>query len=123
MNPLSLITDIAGRVIDKVIPDKNARDEAKAQIATLALQGELKEAENAVKIILAEAQGNWIQRSWRPMMMLFFAMLVGAHWFGFTAPGLTPEEVDRLLQIVLVGIGGYTIGRSGEKIATTMGKK
>jgi len=29
----------------------------------------------------------------------------------------TVKEVEALLNIILVGIGGYTIGRSGEKIA------
>ena len=48
--------------------------------------------------------------------MLFFAGLVGAHWLGFTAENLTEPQVIALLNIVKVGIGGYVIGRSGEKI-------
>ena len=50
-------------------------------------------------------------------MMLTFAGLMVAHWFGFTAPNI-PESVQTLLNIILVGIGGYTVGRSAEKVAT-----
>lgn len=48
--------------------------------------------------------------------MLWFAGLVGAHWLGFTPENLSQVTVDNLLSIVQVGVGGYIIGRSGEKI-------
>ena len=50
-------------------------------------------------------------------MMLVFAGLMVAHWFGYTAPNIPESVQNSLLNIILVGIGGYTIGRSGEKIA------
>ena len=48
--------------------------------------------------------------------MLWFAGLVGAHWLGFTPENLSQDTVNHLLTIVQVGVGGYVIGRSGEKI-------
>ena len=48
--------------------------------------------------------------------MLTFAGLVVAHWFGFTAPNIPESVQNSLLNIVLVGMGGYIVGRSGEKI-------
>jgi len=50
------------------------------------------------------------------MIMLWFAGLVGAHWLGFTPENLSEESIARLLDIVQVGLGGYVIGRSAEKV-------
>ena len=76
------------------------------------------ELKGAVDIIVAEAKGDsWLQRSWRPISMLFMLGLVGAHWLGFTAPNISDEVILKLLNIVQVGLGGYVLGRSGEKIA------
>ncbi len=48
--------------------------------------------------------------------MLWFAGLVGAHWLGFTPPNLPEAVVLKLLSIVQVGVGGYVVGRSAEKV-------
>jgi len=64
-------------------------------------------------IIMAEAQGaSWIQRNWRPITMLTFLVLVVADSFGLLAFRLA-SEAWTLLQI---GLGGYVVGRSAEKI-------
>jgi hypothetical protein len=41
---------------------------------------------------------------------------VVAKWLGWTAPGITPDQELALLDIIKVGLGGYVVGRSGEKI-------
>ena len=65
------------------------------------------------KIITAEANGqSWMQRNWRPITMLTFLMLVVLDSFGWLANPLA-QEAWTLLQI---GLGGYVVGRSGEKI-------
>ena len=74
------------------------------------------------KIIETEAKGGFLQRNWRPIMMLTFAGLMVAHWFGFTAPNIPESVQNSLLNIILVGIGGYTVGRSAEKVATNFRK-
>ena len=48
--------------------------------------------------------------------MIIFAGLIVAHWFGYTAPNIPESVQNSLLNIVLVGMGGYIVGRSGEKI-------
>lgn len=79
-----------------------------------ALEHEQKLIEAQTQIITAEANGqSWIQRSWRPITMLTFLVLIVADAFGFTATPLSERAWD-LLQL---GIGGYVIGRSAEKIA------
>lgn len=65
------------------------------------------------KIITAEANGqSWLQRNWRPITMLTFLFLVVMDSFGWL-PNRLAGEAWTLLQI---GLGGYVIGRSGEKI-------
>ena len=95
---------------------------ADAQLKLLSMQqaGQLAELNAAVQIIVAEASGNWLQRSWRPIMMMTFCGLIVARWLGWTAPNLQPTEYEHLWSIVELGIGGYTIGRSVEKVAPTI---
>ncbi len=111
-----LISSILG-LLDKIIPDPAAAQAAKLRLMELHAQGETESLAGAVKIIVAEASGNMLQQSWRPMLMLIFGGLVVARWFGWTAPNLQPEEYAALWNIVQLGIGGYVIGRSVEKVA------
>jgi len=68
-------------------------------------------------VVTAEANGeSWLQRNWRPLVMLWFAGLVGGYWFGFTPENLSQETVTALFDIVQYGLSGYIIGRSAEKV-------
>lgn len=126
------IFDKIGSILNPVkdiIDDLTLSKEEKAQfqatftnvmngVYTLIMGYESQLLESKTSIITAEVQSqSWITRNWRPLMMLWFAGLVGAHWFGYTPPNLPEEQVMALLEIVKYGISGYVIGRSGEKIA------
>ena len=70
------------------------------------------------EIILAEAKGNWLQRSWRPILMLAFGFIV--IYVKFLAPLFDlkiPELENEFWNLLQLGIGGYVIGRSAEKIS------
>lgn len=114
---LSALVPAVTSILARVIPDPQARADAQLKLLELHQAGALRELQAAATVIAAEAGGNWLQRSWRPLMMLFFAALVGARWFGFSAPNMSEAEVLELWAIVKLGIGGYTIGRSVEKVA------
>ena len=104
-------------ILDKFVEDADLKTKLKHEASLALITTQNKELENAVQIILAEANGeSWLQRNWRPILMLWFAGLVGAHWLGFTPPNLPESVVMGLLDIVQVGIGGYVLGRSGEKM-------
>lgn len=121
MNPL--LQGLLGPLVDLVgrfIPDPEKKAAAQLQVLQMAQTGELAQLNAALQVVLAESNGNWLQRSWRPLMMLFFAGLVGARWFGYSAPSMSEAEVLELWAIVKIGIGGYTIGRSAEKIAPSI---
>ena len=57
---------------------------------------------------------------WRPLVMLVFAGLIVARWFGWVAPNLSEAEYLKLWSIVEFGLSGYVVGRSVEKIAPTV---
>ena len=116
----SLIGSIGCKVldiVDDVVEDKGEANRLKFEIQRQLIENKSSELEAAAKIVLAEVQGGWLQRNWRPLLMVTFAGLVVAHWFGFTAPNIPESVQNSLLNIVMVGIGGYVVGRSGEKIA------
>jgi len=120
MNPafIPVIGTAVKKLIDRAIPDKDKALEIKRQLDLDLQDIERTELKGAIDIIVAEAKGDsWLQRSWRPVLMLWFSGLVGAHWLGFTPDNLSQDTVNSLLSIVQIGIGGYIIGRSGEKIA------
>ena len=52
--------------------------------------------------------------------MLTFGGLIVARWFGWAAPNLSEAEYLKLWSIVELGIGGYVIGRSAEKVFPTI---
>ena len=69
-------------------------------------------------IVQAEAQSeHWITATWRPITMLTFLALIVARFFGWTAPNISEPEYLKLWDLVQIGLGGYVVGRSAEKIA------
>lgn len=114
--PAALLA-LLGKALDLIFPDPAAAAAAKLRLFELQQSGQLAELNAAVSVIVAEASGNTLQRSWRPLLMLTFGGLVVARWFGFTAPNLAESEYLALWDIVKLGIGGYVVGRSVEKTA------
>ena len=69
--------------------------------------------------VKAEIEGeSWLQQSWRPISMLAMIAMIGAYWLGVT-PDLPQYAVERMYGLVKLGLGGYVIGRSAEKITRT----
>ena len=117
----NLIGTIGGKVldiVDDVVEDKDEANRLKFQIQRQLIETKSSELEAQAKIVLAEAQGSWLQRNWRPLLMVVFAGLVVAHWFGFTASNIPESVQNSLLNIVMVGVGGYVMGRSAEKVVS-----
>lgn len=77
--------------------------------------------------IQAEAKSDsWLAANWRPILMLSFTAIIVvnylvlpvAQWFGITEnPLVLPPDMWALLKI---GVGGYIVGRSGEKITRSL---
>lgn len=117
---LGILGKVAGSVADRIFPDpehelKRIELQQALQAAVLERTSEIERA--AAEVVKAEAQGqSWLQRTWRPVTMLVFVALIVARWLGWSAPDLGEAEVLKLWDIVEIGLGGYVIGRSAEKI-------
>ncbi|MBE0564930.1 MAG: hypothetical protein IH621_03165 [Krumholzibacteria bacterium] len=117
---LGILGKVAGGVADRIFPDpeqelKRIELQQALQAAVLERTSEIERA--AAEVVKAEAQGqSWLQRTWRPITMLVFVGLIVARWLGWSAPNLGEAEVLKLWDIVEIGLGGYVIGRSAEKI-------
>ena len=93
--------------------DQGASFDVQTQFASQMLSYEAELMKAKADVIKSEAQGSsWIQRSWRPITMLTFLALVVLDAFNLLAFRLAEQAWD-LLQI---GLGGYVVGRSAEKI-------
>ena len=122
-DPVSAAFDVGGRLIDRLWPDPAQRDQAKLKLMELQQSGALAQlaaetelSKGAANIVKTEAAGGFLASSWRPITMLVFVGLIVARWFGLSAPNLQEAEYLKLWDIVQLGLGGYVIGRSVEKI-------
>ena len=93
------------------IKKEMSRIQSDVQIKLLDYEKQMVIAKSSA--ITAEANGqSWMQRNWRPITMLTFLGLVVCDSFGLLAFRLA-DQAWTLLQI---GMGGYVIGRSCEKV-------
>jgi|TARA_R100001460_G_scaffold66010_1_gene106393 hypothetical protein len=106
------------KVIDNLFTSDEERMQAKNEMLKVLKEQQLELQKLQTEIILAEANGNWLQRSWRPILMLAFGFIV--IYVKFIAPVFTlpiPPLENEFWNLLQIGIGGYVIGRTGEKIA------
>lgn len=117
---LPILGSIGGQVAKSLFPDpadETKRMEVEKSFAVETMKQAQAIEQAAADIVKAEAQSeNWLASSWRPVTMLIFVGLIVARWFGWAAPNLAEEEYIKLWSIVELGLGGYVIGRSAEKI-------
>ena len=107
-----------GDVIDNLFTSDEERANAKIKVLEVLKEQQLELQKLQTEIIVAEANGNWLQRSWRPILMLSFGFIV--IYVKFVAPLFElkiPELENEFWDLLQIGIGGYVVGRSAEKIA------
>lgn len=123
---LNLLIGPAMKLIERLIPDKEKSDEAKTQMMQIMVQAQAKEIDSKARVVIAEATGeSWLQRNWRPTTMMFFLVLLGSYWFGLAPQYLidNPSIVSNLFTLLEIGIGGYIVGRSAEKVTERVSRK
>jgi hypothetical protein len=125
--PLGFISGLIKPVtdlVDQLHTSDDERLEAKAILLQLqtslmskTLDYEKQIAQSQRDIIVSETQANsWLTRSWRPITMLTFVLLVV--WSQFTGM----EVPDDLWFVIKLGLGGYVGGRSVEKSVASVVK-
>lgn len=121
VDPITAGLNLGTKLLDKFVADPQAKAEMQLKLLTLHQTGELTPMIESAGIVRAEAQsGHTLAAVWRPVVMLTFAGLIVARWFGFAAPELSEAEYMKLWGIVEFGLGGYVVGRSVEKTATAV---
>ncbi len=112
-----------GEIISRLVPDPNKAKEITLELAKIEASTQTAMINSQKDIIVAEAGGNWLQRSWRPLLMLEVVAIVGMNYICFpflamfglkVAPLHLPEQ---LWTLMTVGVGGYVVGRTWEKTA------
>tara|TARA_R110000868_G_scaffold388775_1_gene657846 strand:- start:107 stop:499 length:393 start_codon:yes stop_codon:yes gene_type:complete len=107
-----------GKVIDNLFTTDEERIKAKNEVFKVLQEQQLELQKLQTEIILAEANGNLLQRSWRPILMLSFGFIV--IYVKFIAPLFSlpiPPLENEFWNLLQLGIGGYVVGRSVEKVA------
>jgi len=128
LNPIKALADVVNSVIGKFVADPNEKLQLQQQVleATTALQSKAMDLQSQLtdaqaKVITAEITSqSWLARNWRPILMLTFTFIVAWNYIivpivGATAATIPPD----MWTLMKIGVGGYIVGRSGEKIASS----
>lgn len=132
MFPLASLLDIGEKLIDKLIPDPEAKAKAQLDLAKLAQEGQLAQiqADTAEQIELTKrmqadmASDSWLSKNIRPMTLIF---ILGAYFIFamMSAFGSNANEkyVELLGQWGMLIMSFYFGGRTLEKIMDMKAKK
>ena len=117
-------------VLGRFFEDKDQAAKAAQELRIAMLEHEQTAQKVARDVVVAEANSNhWVTSAWRPITMLTFVAIVANNYILapyldlFFEAGLVLEMPDQLWSLIQIGLGGYVVGRSGEKIAREMRKR
>ncbi len=120
---LTAIIPIVGTVLDKLFPNKETAQKAKLKVIEMQQNGELAGLDAQMKIIVAEANSQHkLAAIWRPLIMLMFGFIIFNNYILYPYLSLFFEEAPMLeipvdlWELIKIGLGGYVVGRSSEKI-------
>jgi hypothetical protein len=131
--PITGAIEAIGGVIGKFVQSPEEKAQAQLELTKVglefqakAMEVELEYAKQQASVIVAEAGSkNVLASSWRPVLMLTFTYIVLHNFvlaplFSLTSVPIPPDFWD----LLRLGVGGYVLGRSAEKIVPQVfGKK
>ena len=136
MFPLAALLDVGGKLIDKLIPDPEAKAKAQMDLAKMAQDGELAKMANDTKLFEIEHTGiterwrsdmgsdSWLSKNIRPMTLI--AILTGYFTFAMMSAfdkNTNQAYVELLGQWGMLIMSFYFGGRTLEKIIDMKAKK
>ena len=126
---LSALLPFAGKVLDKVIPDPEAKAKAQAELAQLQQSGELAKLANETELFKAEQQNvtdrwkadmgsdSWLSKNIRPMTLIAilgaYFVFASAAAFGWSVNESYVKLLGEWGQLIMLAYFG---GRTAEKI-------
>lgn len=120
---IPILAPILGDIIKSIFPNQadQARIESEVKLALINHTSSLEDIRG--KIVMAESSSeHWLVATWRPLLMLVIVAIIAMNYLFFPLITIVtgvpyeltlPTELWNLLQI---GVGGYIVGRSGEKM-------
>ena len=122
----SAIIETVGGIVGKFVKDKDLETKLSAELSSELNDIFLKELEAQKEIIKAEVGAGGVATTWRPHLMYLFMFIIAfnaiavpiAFVFGIQLPVLDAMNAipDQMWTLITVAMGGYILGRSGEKI-------
>lgn len=108
---------------------KNEMQKLQNQLAIEIMDFMSKQVEAQKEIIVAEIKNGWLSRSWRPILMLTIVAIVANNYLVypylsmFTDKAVVLTLPDKLYGLMEIGVGGYVVGRSAEKVMESFKNK
>jgi hypothetical protein len=136
MFPLAALLDVGGKLIDKLIPDPEAKAKAQLELAKLAQDGELAKMANDTEIYKTEQENiterwrsdmgsdSWLSKNIRPLALIAifvaYFMFTAMSAFGYNAQESYVQLLGQWGQIIFLAYFG---GRTVEKLADMRNSK
>ena len=133
---LDALLNVGGKLIDKLIPDPEAKAKAQLELQKMAQDGELAKMANETKLYETEqnnltqrvqadmASDSWMSKNIRPMTLIFLLVAYSgfaiASIFEYETRGAYVELLGQWGQIIFLAYFG---GRTVEKLADMRAKK
>jgi len=136
MFPVTALLEIGGKLIDKLIPDPEAKIKAQAELLQMQQDGELARMANDTKLFEVEQENtterwkadmssdSWLSKNIRPMALIAifvaFFLFTMMSAFGYNAQESYVQLLGQWGQIIFLAYFG---GRTVEKLADMRAKK
>ena len=130
MFPLTALLEVGGKLIDKLIPDPEAKAKAQMDLAKMAQDGELAKMANDTKLYEVEQENiterwrsdmgsdSWLSKNIRPLALIAifvaFFLFTMMSAFGYNAQESYVQLLGQWGQIIFLAYFG---GRTVEKLA------
>jgi hypothetical protein len=119
----SVLNSVKG-IIGSFVTDPTQKMEAEKQIQEAIQKTIDDQIQDAKDSITTEETGNWLQKSWRPIVMLSFTFILIYQYFLSKVLQLpTVDLPPDFFTLLKIGIGGYMGLRSAEKIIPNLTNK
>ena len=119
---ISSLLPVVGNVLDRVLPDTVEKDKVRAELQASLMEHSASIEKAAASVVIAEAKGeSWIQRSWRPITMLSFVVIIVNNYIvvpwlkTFGLPAVFLEIPPDMWTLLSLGLSGYIVSRGAEK--------
>ncbi len=124
----NIVKDISS-VVGNVITEPAKADEFKTEFDLVSKQLDYdkytQQLNDQIAMILAEEKSdNWLQRNWRPLLMVLFGVIILNKFIIIPYLEMIFGKIDALnivippemWDLLKLGVSGYIVGRSAEKV-------